>query len=178
MTTDTTDPDSSHRFSTTRRAVLAALGALATAGSAQAETVLGGNPSGSASSEYWYGRYSSAPSTIPPEFDAGAWTQRDTGTLRAGHSSSLPVTFTAGGVAWSLASDIATAESNAPSGPAVAIASDGTINVGYDGSLPQTHSADGVTTAIASTVADAKAKVSAAPAIAAGGDGVEVLIDG
>jgi hypothetical protein len=132
MTTKSnTDSDSRTGTQLTRRTLLtalatgggaAALTALSDADSRHEATSLGGNARESAAAGRRYGGWSLAPSTIPPTDRPVTWTRDDD----PGHTTiqyddaTLPTTWVASGIQWSLASDYQTAKANVSQYPALA----------------------------------------------------------
>jgi len=141
-----------------------------------ANVAIGGNPSGSASAEYRYDAWSFAPSTVPPEGQPVGWVRRNDGPESDVDVASLPTTFTANGAQWSLASDLATAEGNVTSRPAICVAQDGCSALTND-ALPVTWTGGGVTHIAANDLATAESeRGSARPAVLFGDDGAEAVV--
>lgn len=128
------------------------------------DVAIGGNPDGA--SGYRYGDWSTAPASLPPEVDADGvgWIRRDTESGGIQYVGSLPLTWSANGLQWSLASDLATAKGNVTTYPALAAASDGQSLL-YEGSLPQTWTGGGMQHVIASSLSAARSERSQTPAV-------------
>lgn len=176
MLDDTTDDrDASLRdHLTSRRHVLKLVGLVAATGRASAQSdgdvAVGG---GGADHDFRHGAWSFAPPTLPPDADPVGWVVRD-GSDAYVEAASLPTTFSANGAQWSLASDLATAEANVTSRPAICVADDG-ASVLTDASLPVVWSGDGVEHVAASDLATAESNRTQRPAVLFGGDGAEVV---
>jgi hypothetical protein len=177
---DTTTTDAS---TITRRRLLEAGGLLALLASPSAalaaadeEIAVGG---GGADHGFRHGAWSVAPSTLPPEDLPAAWARRDAlGTAGLVHDT-VPNTWSASGLNWALAGDLATAKSNLSAYPAVALDTDGAASLLWEGSLPIQWTDSGVEHVIDSDYPSAKATHSGAtPAVLWGASGsVGVIMD-
>jgi hypothetical protein len=125
---------------------------------------IGGNPIGAAG--YRYGDWSTAPASLPPDVqqDGVGWIRRDTGVGGIRYVGSLPLTWSANGLQWSLASDLATAKGNVTTYPALSAASDGQSLL-YEGGLPQTWTGDGVEHVVAASLTAARSERTQTPAV-------------
>jgi hypothetical protein len=168
------DDDASPNDRPTRRHVLKLLGLAAATGRASAQSdgdvAVGG---GGADHDFRYEGWSFAPPTIPPDGQPVGWVRRD-GSAADVEVASLPTTFDANGAQWSLAGDLATAESNVTSRPAICVADDGS-SILTDASLPVTWTGGGVEHVAASDLATAESNRTQRPAVLFGGDGAEVV---
>jgi hypothetical protein len=169
--TTTDDRDAS---TCTRRHVLTILGLVAATGRASAQSdgdvAVGG---GGADHDFRHGAWSFAPPNFPPDGQPVGWVRRD-GSDAYVDVASLPTTFGANGAQWSLASDLATAESNVTSRPAICVAGDG-ASILTDASLPVAWSGGGVEHVVASDLSTAESQRSQRPAVLFGADGAEVV---
>jgi hypothetical protein len=158
-----------------RRHVLKLLGLVAATGRASAQSdgdvAIGG---GGADHDFRYGAWSFAPPTLPPDEHPAAWVRRN-GSGADVDVASLPTTFEANGAEWSLATDLATAKSNASSRPAICVADDGASAL-TDASLPVTWTGGGVEHVVASDLSTAESQRSQRPAVLFGGDGGRAVV--
>lgn len=191
MSSNQNTPNDSTETKLTRRSVL---GVLATAGGAAAltdlvdgdgpepeRTSLGGNSRESAAAGQRFGGFSFAPSTIPPTGDQLNWTYGDeAGVNEVRAPDSLPATWMANGIQWSVAADLATAEANLNQTPGIAVTPDGNDVLHAADQLPQTWTANGISFVVAETLDDARAvNNETTPAVLWGANGTrEVVLDG
>lgn len=105
---------------------------------------LGGNSQQSLAENYTHGAWCFSPSQLPPEeADRVAWIRAggEAASIELADSVTLPTTWTASGLEWSIASTLAEAENNISQYPAVAFSDDGAAALLYQG--PEATSWDG-----------------------------------